>query len=356
MIKPSDLPDDLPNRPSRVQHFIAGNLIRPGSRRTGEQRLLLKPHGEQDYYGRTHISPDTFANSITDTNDSVARITEHRENLEKYTFARDMMINQMRDDVPQHQKDRGIQQVNRMYQPQIDRAQRSLAHAETVQMPLTGLHTTLAALLGHRAVGWALSDDNFKNSDYFDNAKKEEPSYAFEDGTPGLYVSRASEIGEGKAAHHADTAALPLVKRVASRVAPWHANVHALNSSYGGPEEGGWTYTSGKKIANSRGYVTQRGARKAAEHLSKQFAPGNHGIQNMSPSDAYQMDRDQGVFEPQEYTDNLADAMGMPSKFIQEANDEDYDYSHFGKTSTDYNVTVTRGKTGDYPKSKPYYQ
>jgi hypothetical protein len=356
MLKPSELPDDLPNRTSRIQHFIAGNLIKPTSRLTGEQRILLQPHGEADSYGRTHITPDTFANSITDVNRSVERIPEHRENLEKYTFARDMLLEQMRTDIPQHQKDMATAQVKRMYQPQIDRAQRSLDHAEKAEMPLTGLHTTLAALLGKRAVGWSLSDANSKNSDYLDMDTTKEPAYPFEDSIPGMTVSKNSEIAEGKAAHHADTASLPLLQRVASRVAPWHANVHALNSAYGGPEEGGWTYTTGKTITNSRGYITQRGARRAAERLSEQFKPGRHGVENMSASDVYQMDRDQGAFEPLEYTDNMADSMGMPSKFIQEPNDEDYDYSHFGKPSTDYDVTVTRGKAGDYPKNKPYYQ
>jgi hypothetical protein len=356
MLKPSELPGDLPNRTSRIQHFIAGNLIKPTSRLTGEQRMLLQPHGEEDSYGRTNITTNTFANSITDVNRSVERIPEHRENLEKYTFARDMVIDQMRTDIPQHQKDRAIEQVNRMYQPQIDRAQRSLAHAERAEMPLTGLHTTLAALLGKRAVGWALSDDNSKNSDYLDMDTTREPAYSFEDSIPGMSVMKNSEIAEGKAAHHADTASLPLLQRLASRVAPWHANVHARNSAYGGAEEGGWTYTTGKTITNSRGYVTQRGARRAAERLSEQFKPGSHGIENMSASDAYQMDKDQGAFDPQEYTDNLGESLGMPSTFIQEPNDEDYDYSHFGKPSTDYDVTVTRGKAGDYPKNKPHYE
>ena len=354
MLKFSELPDDLPNRTSRVQHFIAGNLIRPTSRRTGEQRLLLKPHGEVSDYGETSIRTNTFAKSINDVNDRVERIPEHKENLEKYTFARDMLISQMRDDIPQHQKDRSIEQAKRMYQPEIDRAQSRLEYAETAQMPLTGLHSTLAAILGKRSVGWSLSDDNPRNSDYLE--KTREPRYASDDGTPGHTVYRSSHISEGKAEHHRDTASLPLVQRVASRAAPWHANVHSLNSAYGGPEEGGWTYTTGKKITNSRGYVTQRGARKASERFSKQFAPGNQSILNMSPSDVYQMDADQGAFDPQEYTDNMAESMGMPSNFIQEASDEDQDYSHFGIPSADYDVTLTRGKTGDYPNRRPRYE
>lgn len=354
MLKFSELPDDLPNRTSRIQHFIAGNLIRPTSRRTGEQRLLLKPHGEVSDFGETSIRASTFAKSINDINDTVARIPDHKETLKKYTFARDMLISQVRDDVPQHQKEQSIEQAKWAYTPELNRAQRMLEHAETAQMPLTGLHSTLAAILGKRSVGWSLSDDNPRNSDYL--GKKREPAYAGDDGTPGSDAYRSSEISEGKAAHHRDTASLPLVQRVASRAAPWHANVHSLNSAYGGPEEGGWTYTRGSKITNSRGYVTQRGARKASERFSKQFPPGNQSILNMSPSDAYQMDVDQGVFEPQEYTDNMAESMGMPSKFIQEANDKDYDYSHFGEPSADYDVTVTRGKTGDYPNSRPYYQ
>jgi hypothetical protein len=351
MLKPSELPGDLPNRTSRIQHFIAGNLIRPTSRLTGEQRMLLKEHTGEQYV----VSQNDFANSIKDINRSAERIPEHRENLEKYTFARNMLLEQMRTDIPQHQKDMATAQVNRMYQPQIDRAQRSLDHAEKAEMPLTSTHTTLAALLGKRAVGWAISNANDKMDDYIPMGSSDaEPSYNFD--SPGYRVGRYSEIGESKAAHHKETASLPLLQRLASRVAPWHANVHAVNSAYGGPEEGGWTYTTGKQITNSRGYITQRGARRAAERLSEQFKPGSHGIENMSASDAYQMDKDQGVFEPLEYTDNMADVLEMPSRFTQEANDEDYDYSHFGKPSEDYDVTVTRGKAGDYPKIRPHYE
>lgn len=350
MIKPSDLPDDLPNRSSRIQHFIAGNLIRPKSRLTGEQRMLLKEHTGEQYV----VGQNDFAKSITDVIKTSERVPEYRENLEKYTFARDMLLSQMRTDIPQHQKDMATERVNRLYKPQIDSAQRSLDYAEKAEMPLTSVHTTLAALLGKRAVGWAVSNANDKMDNWIPTDKHAQPSYAFDH--PGFSVVRYSQIGESKAAHHRETASLPLLQRLSSRVAPWHANVHAINSAYGGPEEGGWTYRTGKLITNSRGYITQRGARRAAERLSTQFEPSSHGIENMSASDVYQMDKDQGVFEPLEYTDNMAESMGMPSRFIQEANDEDYDYSHFGKPSKDYDVTVTRGKAGDYPKIRPHYE
>lgn len=355
MFKPSDVPEDLGSRTARIQHFIAGSLIRPTSRRTGEQRLMLKDHTDNPWpdYGR--INPDTFAKGIDNVIEHKERIPKLREQVESKTFGRDMMVGMMREDMTPAEREKATGELQRFYQPEIDRAQRSLDRAEEAKMPLTGVHTTLAALLGKRAVGWALSDANPKNG-WLDMDTANEPKYTFEEDEPGHSVLKAAESGESKAAHHEETASLPLVQRVAARVAPWHANVHALNSAYGGPEEGGWTYRTGKAITHSRGYVTQRGARRAAEKLSEQFRPGTTDIRNMSPSDAYQMDKDAGAFDPVTYTDNMADAMGLPSTFTQEPDDNDYDYSHFGRPSEDYDVTVTRGKAGDFPKIRPHYE
>lgn len=355
MFKPSDVPEDLGSRTARMQHFIAGSLIRPTSRHTGEQRLMLKDHTDNSWSDSGRITPTTFAQGIDNVLAQKERIPKLREQVESKTFGRDMLVETLHEDMPSAERERATADIHKLYQPDISRAQSSLDYAENAKMPLTGAHTALAALLGKRAVGWALSDENPKNG-WVNKDSAREPSYTFDDGVPGIDVLKHAQSGEGKAAHHAETASLPLMQRVAARVAPWHANVHALNSAYGGPEEGGWTYTTGKTITHSRGYVTQRGARKAAEKLSKQFTPGTTDIRNMSPSDAYQMDKDQGAFDPVIYTDNTADAMGMPSTFVQEPNDKDYDYSHFGKPSEDYDVTVTRGKTGDFPKNKPYYE
>lgn len=339
------------SRMANFQHRIATALIRPSSAKTGEQRLRLQ-------YRQSTINPDTFSKSI----DEDARVNAWRETAMPKAWdqvnmwdrhihaAESQFASESRDNPDVEGWTRtGLDAVNR-------ERRKAVAHLDQVSAPLTpsqtSRHITLAALLGKKAVGYALSDQNpaMNNHKNFSSYSQ----YETDDGPQGIHY--AKDLGEAKATHAINTRTLSRGKRLLEKVAPYRAVVHEMSDAYGGAEEGGWTYETGEAVHTSRNYLTQRGAIKEAKRLETKYTRNKRGILNMSASDVYQMDQDEGVFDPIEYTDNAALVNGLPHRFMQEPDDEDYDYSHFGRPSKDHRVTVAYGNIGDFPKTRPQYE
>lgn len=341
------------SRTARMQRRIATALIRPTSASTGEQRNRLYEHTDT-------ITPDSFSKSIESDN----WVAQSRD--KKLTDAMGKMeyINKFMPDA-----EGDIVKARQQNPQDLDRAQAWAGHLQqaysqtndtikelsTPREPSqTSKHLWMAALLGKHAVGHAISDQN----DAMGKEVKTPPYVDYETTGEPATIWTSSHVGEAKATHRANTRTLTRGQRLKERIAPYRAVVHEVNDAYGGPEEGGWTYETGTPVHTSRGFVTKRGAQKEVERLKTKYTPveGGRSILSMSPSDVYDMDRDQGVFEPLEYTDNYAKAHDMPSRFTQEPLDEDYDYSHFGQPSRDYKVNLGYGKLGPYPKRRPYYE
>lgn len=328
------------SRTARIQHFIAGQLIRPTSVATGTQRNQLS----KGWNGRLRAADiESQEQGLIRSRNSLPKL---KENLSTASGLLDIYKS-----IPESEPGRNSH-VKRQ-QDQVDSMQRHITHLERNTSVYTNRHLWAAALLGRRATNWALSDDNPKMGEWAHT----DLGRTINKDTGDLDLAvKPADIGEDKARHYAETADLPRLERLKARIAPWHANVHEMSDGYGGPEEGGWWFSQGTPVGSTRGYMTRRGAERAAKRLSAQFTPGKRNITNISPSDAYQADYDQGAFNPVEYTDNMADAMGMPSRFVEEPLDEDFDYSHFGQKSNDYSVSVTRGELGAYPRVRPHYE
>lgn len=339
-------PSSALSRTARMQHFIAGKLIRPTSIATGTQRNSI-PRG---WTGR--LKPE----DIADEDKRYQRSREELPRMKAHWASKSELLDELRNIPDSPESDMMRSRWQKDLQKEVDEAHERISRVETNPTPYTDRHVTLAALLGKKAVNWALSDDNRKMSGRVQD-KDLGRTVDKDTGEPSIAVSLA-DVGEDKARHNSEIASLPRMERIKARVAPWHANVHEMSDGYGGPQEGGWWYDTGSLVGSTRGYMTRRGAEKAAEKLSKQFTKNKSGRNSLSisPSDAYASDYDQGVFDPVEYTDNMAEAMGMPSRFIQEPSDEDYDYSMFGQHSKDYRVNVTRGEMGDFPRIRPRYE
>jgi len=337
-----DDPDKL-SRTAKVQRRIATTLIRPTSANTGEQRQILKDY--QDY--GDFVSPNTFSKSIEDDK----FIAKRRDKQLTDAMGKAELYNGLIHQYESYKEDVGG--LRQLYAQESDKV-KNLSVPPTPGQ--TSKHVTLAALLGKHAVGYALSDSNPEMRKERTGPYSLSPDYETSDGPTGVW--NAADLGTAKATHRANTRNLTRGQRLKERVAPYRAVVHELGDAYGGREEGGWTYETGTPVHTSRGFVTARGAAKEVEKLKTKYTRAKNGrsVLSMSPSDVYDMDVDQGVFEPQEYTDNRADAMGMPSRFIQEPLDEDYDYSHFGQHSNDYKVNLAYGNIGAYPKRRPRYE
>lgn len=349
-----DNPEGM-SRTAKVQRRIATALIKPTSASTGEQRQRLR-----DYEG--NIGPNDFSQSITNDQNIAKsrdkRLTKAMSEVELYNSAMphaEAAVVQARQDNPGKEQD--AKWALESLQVGHYRANETVKGLSTPLVPSqTSKHVTLAALLGKHAVGYAVSDSNPAMRKEAVELDKNSPDFETPGGPQGIY--QASDLGEAKATNRANSRNLTRGQRLKEKVAPYRAVVHELGDAYGGREEGGWSYETGTPVHTSRGFVTQRGAAKEADKLRAKYTPakGARSILNMSASDVYQMDDDDGVFEPQQYTDNHAKAMGMPSTFIQEPLDEDYDYSHFGQHSKDYKVSVGYGKIGAYPKQRPRYE
>jgi len=342
------------SRTSKVQRRIASTLIRPKSASTGKQRQLL----QQD----RAVRPEDFSQSITNdqrvAQNRDKRLTEAMQNIEMYDSViphAEAKIVAARQDNPNEAK--WLQNSLGMLTYNRNIANDEVKRLKTPPQPSqTNKHVWMAALLGKNAVGYALSDSNPAMSKETSTIGINSPDFESPSGPQGIY--QASDLGEAKAVNRANSRTLNRKQRIKEKVAPYRAIVHELGDAYGGHEEGGWTYETGTPVHTSRGFVTQRGAAKEADKLRTKYTrkKGGRSVLNMSPSDVYAMDDDQGVFESLEYTDNWADAMGVPSRFMQEPLDEDYNYSHFGQPSKDYKVSVGYGKIGEYPKQRPHYE
>jgi len=341
------------SRTSKIQRRIASTLIRPKSASTGEQRQRIRGNNGI-------VSPDDFSRSITNDQRVASfrdkKLTEAMQNIEMYDSViprAEAKIAAARQDNPNEvkwlQSSLGVLKHNRNVE------NNEIKRLKTPPKPSqTNKHVWMAALLGKNAVGYALSDSNPAMSKETSTTGINTPDFETPSGPQVIY--QASDLGEAKAINRANSRTLNRKQRIKEKIAPYRAIVHELGDAYGGREEGGWTYETGTPVHTSRGFVTQRGAAKEADKLRTKYTRKQRSILNMSPSDVYAMDESDGVFENLEYTDNSADAMGMPSRFYQEPLDEDYDYSHFGQPSKDYRVSVGYGKIGAYPKQRPHYE
>jgi hypothetical protein len=354
-----DNPDSL-SRTAKVQRRIATSLIRPTSANTGEQREILKNYED---YGDL-VSPDTFSKSIKDdkyiAESRDKQLTKAMGTAELYKNAMhtsEAELVSMRQDNPRGAQDAewALDGLRGLYAQESEKIERLASPSKPGQ---TSKHVTLAALLGKHAVGYALSDSNPEMRKERTGPYSLSPDYETPDGPTGVW--NAADLGTAKATHRANTRNLTRGQRLKERIAPYRAVVHELSDAYGGAEEGGWVYETGTPVHTSRGFVTARGAAKEVEKLKTKYTRAKNGrnILSMSPSDVYDMDVDQGVFEPQEYTDNWAKAHlgNEAATFIQEPDDEDYDYSHFGQHSNDYKVNLAYGNIGNYPKRRPRYE
>ncbi|NDB57007.1 hypothetical protein EB001_00915 [bacterium] len=340
------------SRTAKVQRRIASALIRPKSASTGEQRQLL----QQDRV----VKPEDFSRSIIKDQRLVQNrdymLTEAMKNVEMYDSAiphAEANVVRARQDNP------GEEEWSRMSLQRLlrnrDEANNEIKRLKTPPQPSqTSKHVWLAALLGKNPVGYALSDSNPAMSRETSTRGINTPDFETPSGPQLIY--QASDLGEAKAVNRANSRTLNRKQRIKEKIAPYRAIVHELGDKYAGPEEGGWTYETGTPVHTSRGFVTQRGAAKEADKLRTKYTRKQRTILNMSPSDVYAMDAHDGAFKNVEYTDNWADAMGVPSRFYEESLDEDFDYSHFGEPSKDYKVSVGYGKIGAYPKQRPHYE
>jgi hypothetical protein len=347
-----DNPESM-SRTSKIQRRVASSLIRPTSASTGEQRQRIRNND-----GR--VSPDDFSQSITSdqraANTRDRKLTEAMQNIEMYDSViphAEAKIVAARQDNPNQAK--WLQNSLGMLTHNRNIANDEVKRLKTPPQPSqTNKHVWMAALLGKNAVGYALSDSNPAMRKEAVTLGQNSPDFESPSGPQGIY--QASDLGEAKAINRANSRTLNRKQRIKEKISPYRAIVHELGDAYGGREEGGWTYETGKPVHTSRGFVTQRGAAKEADKLRTKYTRKQRSILNMSPSDVYSMDENDGVFENLEYTDNWADAMGVPSRFMQEPLDEDYNYSHFGQPSKDYKVSVGYGKIGEYPKQRPHYE
>jgi hypothetical protein len=130
---------------------------------------------------------------------------------------------------------------------------------------------------------------------------------------------------------------------VVGKVAPYRATAYEVERRYGGAEEGGWYYDAGNPVAHSRPYLTQGGARKAADRMGEGFPStgSSSRVRNMSSSDMYDADRDSG-----------ADMYDYESG--REYSSSGYNPAY--DPDADYNIEVRRGKGKPYPETRPYYE
>ena len=130
---------------------------------------------------------------------------------------------------------------------------------------------------------------------------------------------------------------------VVNKVAPYRATAFEVERRYGGGEEGGWYYDAGNPVAHSRPYLTEGGARKAADRMSEGFPStgSSSKVRNMSSSDMYDADRDSG-----------ADMYDYESG--REHTSSGYNPAY--DPDADYNIEVRRGKGKAYPETRPRYE
>lgn len=383
----SDWDDGVPTeqpltRGQRFRDSIARAVIRPGSAATGEQIFRFQ-EDEGDSYDKVGFS-EAVSRDARSLNRQRTWADETMVRIKNLNAAADK-LKEIEDRGP---LDRDPDSFERQEERKLDKSRRSssfygqhrdvvdslaesrrlkrAAEAEEKQllegyMPsfgyprATNKHITLAALLGTSTVDRVLEErKRFSNVDKDVKSEKGTVEYDTGHGYTGEYTINSVAIG--KALHRRKTRNLSRYERLKERIFPYRVGVYEEHDAYGGSQEGGWWYNEGELVHESRPFMTKRGALKEGMRLEQQYPENKRGLLNLRAADAYQADLDEGVFEPLEYTDNFAEAVGMPSKFIQTPEDEDYNYSHFGQPSNDYRVYVTRGKPSKmYPEQKPYY-
>ena len=58
----------------------------------------------------------------------------------------------------------------------------------------------------------------------------------------------------------------------------FHVNEYSLNRAYGGPEEGGWWYDTGRSIRCHGTWPTREAAVKARKAMTPTIAAARHGL------------------------------------------------------------------------------
>ena len=387
----SDWDDDVPaeqplTRGQRFRDSIARAVIRPGSAATGEQILRFQ-EDQGDSYDKVGLikALDRDQRSLTSQKkwvDETMGWIKHYSNMADYHKEKEDRGPLDRDPNSfERKEERRLDKSRRkssfymdnpdvvdflplsqIFKKKAEEKERQLLAGETSSFGyprVTNKHVTLAALLGKRSVDKVLTerrvysnaDKDIENEDYID----------YDEGTGYHGEYTINSVAVGKALHKRKTRTMSRGDRLKERIAPYHVGVYEETDAYGGREEGGWFYNTGELVHESRPFITKRGAFKEKKRLEKQYPTlkdrgKQRSVLNMSASDTYQVDKDQGVFDAIPYTDNFAAAFDMPSTFLQTPEDEDYDYSMFGQPSEDYRVYVTRGKpTKTYPQERPYY-
>lgn len=384
----SDWDDGVPaeqplTRGQRFRDSIARAIIRPGSAATGEQVLRFQ-EDQGNSYDKVGFS-EAVNRDVRSLNSQKTWADETMVRIKNLHAAADK-LKEIEDRGP---LDRDPDSFERKEERKLDKSRRnssfysqhrdivdSLAEsqrlrrgAEALEKQLlegntpsygyprvTSKHITLAALLGRRSVDKVLEERAiFSHADKDIKDEKGTVEYDTGQGYTGEYTINSAAVG--KALHKRKTRNLSRSERLKERIFPYRVGVYEEHDAYGGPAEGGWFYNEGELVHESRPFMTKRGALKEGMRLEQQYPAKKRGLLNLRAADAYQADLDEGVFEPIEYTDNAAEAFGMPSTFIQTPEDEDYNYSHFGQPSNDYRVYVTRGKPAEkYPEQRPYYE
>lgn len=381
----SDWGDQEPEQPlTRGQKFrdsVARAVIRPGSAATGEQVFRLQ-QAQGDSYEKVGFSEavDRDVTSLhrqkTWTDETLRRIQAMHSTADTLKETEDKGMYQYPDTFERQEqirinKSKRSSSFFNSHPDVVDslrESQRLKRGAEALERQVlagevpsfgypraTSRHITLAALLGKRPVDKALEERKvFSSSDEY---VKGDGKVYYNDGNEYQGEYTINSVAVGKALHKRKTRNLSRVDRLKERIAPYRVGVYEEHDAYGGSAEGGWWYNEGELVHESRPFMTKRGALKEEKRLEQQYPRKRRSLLNARADDVFQADLDQGVFEPLEYTDNTAEAFGMPSRFMQVPEDEDYDYSHFGQPSRDYRVYVTRGKPVEmYPSEKPYYQ
>lgn len=367
-------------RGQRFRDAIARTLISPTSVATGEQLLRLEESAQ--YSGEPYKGTHDFNTALEKDMESQQRQRRWREDTLERNKKLDASMQTMRDydttsetasfytdDPRERNRIERYRHRNKLAQnalaTEIEQNNERLLNDDVPSFGaprLTSKSITIAALLGKRAVNNALSrgwGSGTEQRDSLNNAKHAKPRAYYDSGFRLEPEYTQDNLAKGKATHARQTRNLSRAKRIKERLAPYRVVAYELSDEYGGHEEGGWTYTQGNLVHQSRPFMTKRGAASYEKWLQREGyrRKDRRSILNMSPETAYMLDVASGSFDPVEYTDNAAEAFGMPSRFIETPEDDDFDYSHFGEPSEDYDTYIVRGNVPEQePSVRPYYE
>lgn len=368
-------------RGERFRDAIARALVRPTSASTGEQLLRLEEGAKYDF-SRSSFDKHDIKSALDKDVESQYKQRWWREDLLERNKKLDASMQTMRDydetaktegfltnDPRERSRMNNYRHRNKLAQnalaTEIEQNNQRLLNDDvpTFGAPrVTSRTITLAALLGKRAVNNAFSrswGSGTEKRDSINSINRDKPKAYYDSGVAleGEYTQ--DDLAKGKATHVRQTRNLSRAKRIKERLAPYRVVAYELSDAYGGQEEGGWTYTQGDLVHQSRPFMTKRGAASYEKWLQREGyrRKDRRSILNMPPETAYMLDVASGAFDPVEYTDNAAEAFGMPSRFIETPEDDDFDYSHFGQPSEDYDTYIVRGNVPEQnPSVRPYYE